>query len=392
MKQKKAVKLVIVCALFFSGLTGCSSNDWELIHEWSSTYNSADWSTAYAGDFVSQQSPWGNQQMAPGDVFITKLEYHEATNNVRLRTITGPLTGSSTNPGWLMVKGNPHVTLGDHFDIRSPNSPFGEGVWSGNINELLVSVGGEEENEADAAYFKAVQLHVFSWEYTGTNWTGVPIPDQNYLGDIQIRFQTLGYPHEGPDSEGYTGTYMIGDHEWLVKRFDGYWPNGDHGLLFFNTTQGESIENVDVKAILEFAIEDYNERLNLNTTEVYVRGVQIWKEPLAGYINTTLQDVSIQFNGITYGMDTPVSISDNPGLSDMEITIYPNPATDYFYVDMDSQREGKLSIAGADGSVFLWKRLQIGKNRIDLAGIRNGVYFVTISNDKGSITEKLLLH
>jgi len=76
-----------------------------------------------------------------------------------------------------------------------------------------------------------------------------------------------------------------------------------------------------VKAILEFAVDDYNERLNLNKTEVYVRGVQIWKEPLAGYINTTLQDVSIQLNGITYGMESPVSISDNPGLSDTELQI-----------------------------------------------------------------------
>lgn len=302
MKQKKAIQLILIlCPFFFFGLTSCRSGNWILIHKWSSTCNSADWSTAYAGDFVAQQSPWGNQQMAPGDVFITKLEYHKATNNVRLRTITGPLTGSSTNPGWMMVKGNPHITLGDHFDIRSHNSPFGEGVWSGTIDELLVSVGGEEENEADAAYFKAIQLHVFSWEYTGTNWAEVTIPDQNYLGDIQIRFQTLGYPDVNPDSDGYIGTYMIGDHEWLVKRFDGYWPNGDHGMLFFNTNQSEHIENVDIKSILEFAIDDYNERLCLNKTEVYVRGVQIWKEPLAGKINTTLQDVRIRVNGFTYG-------------------------------------------------------------------------------------------
>ncbi len=383
MKKNKPVKLFIACFLFFTGLTCCNSNDWVLIHEWSSTYNSADWSTAYAGDFVSQQSPWGNQQMAPGDVFITKLEFQEATNNVRLRTITGPLTGSSTNPGWMMVKGNPHVTLGDHFNIRSPNSPFGEGVWSSTINELLVSVGGEEENEEDAAYFKAVQLHVFTWEYTGTNWSGVPIPDQNYLGDIQIRFQTLGYPEEDPDSDGYIGTYIIGDHEWIVKRFDGYWSNGDHGLLFFNTTQSESIENVDVKEILEFAINDYNERLNLNKTEVYVRGVQIWKEPLAGYINTTLQDVSIRFNGTTYGMDAPVSISDNPGLPNMEIQVYPNPTQDYLYVELESHGEKKLSIAGANGSVFIRKWLQNGTNAIDLSGMAKRCLFRHNKQPKG---------
>ncbi|TVQ90175.1 MAG: T9SS C-terminal target domain-containing protein [Bacteroidetes bacterium] len=389
----KTIRFSFLIALLFTKLTACNSNDWVIIHEWSSTYNNADWSTAYAGDFVAQQSPWGNQQMAPGDVFITTLEYHDATNNVRLRTITGPLTGSSTNPGWMMVKGNPHVTLGDHFDIRSPNSPFGEGVWSGNINELLVSAGGQEENEADAAYFKAVQLHVFSWEYKGSNWTGVTIPEQNYLGDIQIRFQTLGFPEADPESDGYIGTYIIGDHEWIVKRFDGYWPNGDHGLLFFNTTQSESIENVDVKAILEFAVEDYNERLNLNKTEVYVRGVQIWKEPLAGYINTTLQDVSIQFNGVTYGMNTPVSTFEKTGgLSGMEIKIYPNPAKDYVYVDMDLQKEGMLSIADLNGKVLLRTGLQNGTNAIDLSGMRKGAYFVMIRIQKGSIVRRLLLY
>jgi len=92
------------------------------------------------------------------------------------------------------------------------------------------------------------------------------------------------------------GTFTIGDHEWMVKRFDGYWSNGDHGLLFFNTNQSERIENVDIKAILDFAIEDYNDRLDLNKSEVFVRGVQTWMEPLAGYINTTPEGLKIRLN------------------------------------------------------------------------------------------------
>lgn len=75
-----------------------------------------------------------------------------------------------------MVKGNPNLTLGDHFGIRSPESPFGNIVWSNAINEQKVLVSCEAENEDDAAYLKGIQLHVFFWEITGTNWSGVTIP------------------------------------------------------------------------------------------------------------------------------------------------------------------------------------------------------------------------
>jgi hypothetical protein len=233
--------------------------------------------------------------MGDGDVYMAEASTG-SNGYLRMRTVSGPLRRGVNLP-----KGAPNVTFGDHFDLRPAIRPLGDGVWSNAIDELKVSVGGTATLSSTGAYARAIQIHGFRTAYTGSAWTEVSGTDGDTY-DIQIRYETVGdFPRYGGGSDEFRERRKIGDHTWDIYRTEGGWTS-DLGLGFVLTDNVESISDVDVKAILDYALADSNARYQRNDQGIYVRGVQTWVETISGTVDATIEGMTVRYNGQSYGV------------------------------------------------------------------------------------------
>lgn len=270
---------------------------------WTATASTTDYTYYSPADsaFSVGQSPWGAWDMGGSDVF--NAQALSAPNGfLRMRTISGPLQVGSNLP-----KGAPNVTFNDHFDIRSAVRPFGDGVWSNTISELKVSAAGTATSGSTGAYARAIQIHGFRTAYTGSAWDSVSSTDGDTY-DIQIRYKTAGsFPLYGTGSDVFRERKKIGDHTWDIYRTNGGWTS-DLGLGFVHVGNVDSITNVDVKAILDYALTDSNARYSRSDTGIYVRGIQTWIETISGTVDATIEGMTVRYNGTTYGAATDFAV------------------------------------------------------------------------------------
>ncbi len=91
------------------------------------------------------------------------------------------------------------------------------------------------------------------------------------------------------------------------------------------------------------------------------------------------------------GSSTPLTgIKDN---STIAVTVYPNPSSSGIFTADLSAVNGNSSITVYDiiGNVVLKKESASSKQVIDLTGTANGSYFLTVTNQAGSITKKIII-
>jgi hypothetical protein len=266
---------------------------------WFASPTSADYSfySPPNSEFVMSQNPWGHWDMAAGDVYMAEASTG-SNGSLRLRSVSGPL-----RVGMKLPKGAPNVTFGDHFNLRPAIRPLGNGVWSNAISELKASVGGTATAASTGSYARAIQIHGFRTAYTGSAWSEVSKTDGDTY-DIQIRYRTSGgFPLYGGGSDQFRERKQIGPHTWDIYRTEGGWAS-DLGLGFVLTSNAQSISNVDLKAILDYALADANARYGRADTGIYVRGVQTWIETISGTVDATIEGMTVRYNGGSYGVPT----------------------------------------------------------------------------------------
>ncbi|UFH32287.1 T9SS type A sorting domain-containing protein [Chryseobacterium sp. C-71] len=84
-----------------------------------------------------------------------------------------------------------------------------------------------------------------------------------------------------------------------------------------------------------------------------------------------------------------LAVSQNEMIKD-EVSVYPNPAQNEFFVELKSNT-ANYSLFDAKGSLIAGKqKLSSGKNKINIANLPAGVYFVEISDSGQTVTRKLI--
>lgn len=100
-------------------------------------------------------------------------------------------------------------------------------------------------------------------------------------------------------------------------------------------------------------------------------------------------------DGVTYQDSVDVVVdfvaAVKPIQAEMNISVQPNPASDYVLISINGADNGTLKIVDVLGNVVLRETIS-GSKKIDLGDFRNGVYFITIETGSGkNLTRKLIV-
>jgi hypothetical protein len=68
--------------------------------------------------------------------------------------------------------------------------------------------------------------------------------------------------------------------------------------------------------------------------------------------------------------------------------LLPNPAVDY--IEIESSENGDITLCNVSGQVNLSGTLHGGYIRLDVSGLKAGLYFVTLKTTKGTVVRKML--
>ncbi len=79
-------------------------------------------------------------------------------------------------------------------------------------------------------------------------------------------------------------------------------------------------------------------------------------------------------------------ISENP-----EINVYPNPSTGIFNVDLHNVNT--IKVLNTLGALVYQEKVNVDetKTTLDLSSFGNGIYFIAVTNDKGTTNKKIIL-
>jgi len=76
-------------------------------------------------------------------------------------------------------------------------------------------------------------------------------------------------------------------------------------------------------------------------------------------------------------------------LSGEKISIYPNPASEYFMANTSGK--GMIEIYDMTGKHILSTTITKTSQAVDIRNLRSGIYFVKVTNEKNSFTQKLVV-
>ena len=81
----------------------------------------------------------------------------------------------------------------------------------------------------------------------------------------------------------------------------------------------------------------------------------------------------------------------NSPSNENDLSIYPNPAKDYLFVETSSLQNAQIEIFDAIGKrISKQQFLQSNKYRVNLQGLKKGIYYIRIFIDNQYLTKKII--
>ena len=137
-----------------------------------------------------------------------------------------------------------------------------------------------------------------------------------------------------------------------------------------------------------FTINDDNEVTWQLNSRFYLDDVfRAYSYPLdfVGFEDRDLSPKSTQFFADNFEICTELSSTDEIAKS---YNITPNPFTEY--IDIELTEKSQVLLHSSDQVLMQTKLLGAGSNRINLEALSAGFYFLTIENETGLVTEKIV--
>lgn len=173
-------------------------------------------------------------------------------------------------------------------------------------------------------------------------------------------------------------------------------PDGTNGEDFFKVwVICESVNGADIDSI-EFYLADYR---FADSTMDYI--VDTWETVDLTGLSFEVEKVSFAFessdNDSVWGMNTPAyfAIDDVVAMSgagiaqnsQLDVSVYPNPASDVIYIDGE---EGALRLLDLQGKT-LFEGNHLGKSTLNVDSFPTGIYVIQLENASGSYTNRIVI-
>lgn len=196
--------------------------------------------------------------------------------------------------------------------------------------------------------------------------------DISSYSSISIEF--LYYPYSLETNEDFYVEYHDGTRWNTLARFIS-------GTDFqnYNTYSAEIIMSSGDFSFSEFGSFRIRCDASSNADKVYIDQVMIIGNPAQG-LNTSIS--SLKTEVIT---ETPI---DKPDLTDMEVSVYPNPFKDRLYVDAEEKIE-RVNLYSIEGRLIMSKT-EFDDFGMDVSNLKNGIYIMEIFNDGETHHQKLI--
>ncbi|MFW5831822.1 MAG: fasciclin domain-containing protein [Prolixibacteraceae bacterium] len=116
-------------------------------------------------------------------------------------------------------------------------------------------------------------------------------------------------------------------------------------------------------------------------------------DPNGRVSNITAVDVEAQ-NGVVHVIDTVIlpqqTATNIHEFETMRMRIYPNPASDYIYVESEAV-SGMIRITSITGKVLLERKMENSVERLDLTRYNAGLYIISLQDEGEISTRKLIV-
>jgi hypothetical protein len=279
-------------------------------------------------------------------------------------------------------------------------NPIGQDEWQ---NQRLISYTYGDGK---------LQKVTYSMHIVNGNWNPYMKTIYNYEADLLIsRVQSYSSDDEWRNTYQYIYEYYAGQKVMITKHFSiDNWRN-----LFKNTCKldnnGNILENLEehwsshdsiwdtlIVDKKEYGYDNYGNMISFLHKSAYIEWFNVAKEDytfINGHYAGGIQyswdwDTEQWFERIICNIKTlPGILSTNePDLAN-QISVYPNPTTEEFSVEVPDGAE-IVSIKLYDVGGKTIEQYDNASQRINISGLEKGVYFVTINLENEIVTKKLI--
>lgn len=93
--------------------------------------------------------------------------------------------------------------------------------------------------------------------------------------------------------------------------------------------------------------------------------------------------VSVESGLLSQSLDTDTNGDKYTQAIDIDLKVFPNPATDYVVVSTDHKFNGRYKLNNIFGKVLLEGKLDNEGQKIELLKFRTGIYIISIYDESG---------
>jgi hypothetical protein len=150
-----------------------------------------------------------------------------------------------------------------------------------------------------------------------------------------------------------------------------------------------------------FSCEDGNMNFTIvnNTDDKLIKAEIVADELRISFIGdmqgSATLTIEANANGKTIQTSFVIALNQITGIDDLqkdEIKVYPNPCTEYFWINMDQySEEVQVSIIDITGHILFQEQLQrANRKQISVQHLPTGMYFVRIQTSKNTVVKKII--
>jgi len=184
------------------------------------------------------------------------------------------------------------------------------------------------------------------------------------------------------------------DGDGFAKKFGG--TTGNDADWFIVTIKGYTGGNLTTNSV-EFYLADY--RFADNTQDYILKDWQWVDLTSLGNVDSLSFVLSSSDVG-GFGMNTPAffaldnfnaqSVSVNELAQENSFSIYPNPATEFFYINLNNDVETVQIVDVTGKTIALENNLNAGTHQIDVSFLNTGIYFVKTTTNTNTSVVRLI--